>query len=277
MPRKNKAALAAETPSPPAPIVAYKGFDQDFTCRGFRYEVGRTERHDGPVVACQSGFHACEHPLNVFKYYAPATSRFAEVELRGQTDRESGGDTKIAAAEITIKAELKLPQLIERAVRYVMDRVTWVEGPVTDRPGEAVRSNKDGDAATASGIEGAATASGDWGAATASGYGGAATASGIEGAATASGNRGAATASGTGGAATASGERGAATASGKNTIAVASGRGGKVRGVTGSDLVLREFDDTGNVIARWMGTVGQDGIKPMTWYTLRRGKPVEIV
>ncbi|MBN9078564.1 MAG: hypothetical protein J0H84_20340 [Rhizobiales bacterium] len=262
MPRAKKAAAAADSQT----ISAYKGFNADWSCQGFQYAIGETYRHEGDVKCCPQeddlrrgagGFHACEHPLNVFSYYAPATSVFAAVELGGQTDRESGGDTKIATAEITIRAELKLPELIAAAIKYVFDRAKWVDGDHTDQDGEGVRSKKEGGAATASGIRGAATASGDWGAATASGDWGAATASGIRGAATASGIRGAATASG---------DQGAATASGYQ---------GKVRGKEGCALFLVERSGNGEIINVWAGIAGRDGVDPETFYRLQDGKPVK--
>lgn len=69
-------------------------------------------------------------------------------------------DTKVASAKISIEAEIKLPELIQAAVKWVFDRAKWVDGPVAAGNNEA---------ATASGDHGAATASGDQGAATASG------------------------------------------------------------------------------------------------------------
>ena len=237
MPRKRKTDdVAAEAASAPATIVAYKGFDENWTCQGMQYVVGETFRHDGRLVCCPTaddiaggagGLHACEHPLDVFSYYPPATSRYALVETKGEVARERNrSDTKIAAAEITIKAELRLPELIAAAVRYVTDRVKWIDGRQATADQEGVRCAEAGGAATASGEQGAATASGEQGAATASGTQGAATASGTRGAATASGEQGAATASGAGGAATASGRWGAATASGRWGAATASGTQG---------------------------------------------------
>ncbi|HEX5321468.1 MAG TPA: hypothetical protein VFW46_20080, partial [Stellaceae bacterium] len=184
------AAVAAEE------VVGIKGFEADWTCRGFQFEPGKTYEHDGPVVICQSGFHAISgHPLEVLRYYAPAKSRYAEVRQSGSLARH-GEDSKVASGRITIGAEIHVHELAQRAVKWVFGRANWKEGPVATKRNEG---------ATASGNSGAATASGDYGAATASGYCGAATASGNYGAATASGYCGAATASGYYGAATASG------------------------------------------------------------------------
>jgi hypothetical protein len=213
---KTKRARKTKPPVAPAPepeIVAYKGFDNDFRCRGYQYEVGKTYEHAGEVGACRSGFHACEHPLDVFRYYAPAGSRFALVKQSGSLSRHDE-DTKIASARITIDAEIDLTGLIQAAVKWVFARAKWVDGPVATGDYEAATASGDHGAATASGDHGAATASGDHGAATASGDHGAATASGDQGAATASGHHGAATASGYYGAATSSGYYGAATSSG---------------------------------------------------------------
>ena len=78
-------------------IVSYKGFGPDWKCRDFQYAVGQTYEHKGAAIACQSGFHACEHPLDVFGYYPPAGSRFAIVEQSGEIGRHEE-DTKIASS-----------------------------------------------------------------------------------------------------------------------------------------------------------------------------------
>ena len=94
-------------------IIAYKGFKQDWTCRGYQYEVGKTYVHKGDVKAYGSGFHACEYPLDVLSYYSPAVSKFAVVKMSGETSKDSD-DTKIASAKITIETEINLPEMVKK-------------------------------------------------------------------------------------------------------------------------------------------------------------------
>ncbi|CAJ5045108.1 Uncharacterised protein [Burkholderia pseudomallei] len=200
-------------------IVSYKGFDADMKCRGFQYATGEEYTHEGDVEACAAGFHACEYPLDVLRYYSPNTSRFFVVEQSGKLSRHDE-DSKVASSKIKIGVELSLLGLIKAAAEYTFSRAKPID------PNSPAYSTADNGAATASGCSSAATASGYSSAATASGCSGAATASGYRGAATASGYSGAATASGDSSAATASGYSGAATASGDSSAATASGNSG---------------------------------------------------
>lgn len=112
-----------------APVIAYKGFDAHWRCspdggEPFQYEVGKTYEHPGAVKVCRSGFHACEYPLDVLRYYAPVgddrqMSRFAVVECSGKLSRHED-DTKLAAARLRVKAEIKIPDLVEHAVRWIL-------------------------------------------------------------------------------------------------------------------------------------------------------------
>lgn len=52
---------------------AFKGFNKDLTCRGYQYEEGK-EFHTERAECCDTGFHACEYPLDCFGYYDPAHS-----------------------------------------------------------------------------------------------------------------------------------------------------------------------------------------------------------
>ena len=101
-------------------VIAYKAFDKDLKCRGFQYEIGKTYEHSGKVIACESGFHAVENPLDMWSYYPLTESRFCTVELSGELERHSG-DSKIASGRITVRAEIGLPQIITDAVHFLMD------------------------------------------------------------------------------------------------------------------------------------------------------------
>ena len=103
-------------------IKAYKAFDKDLSCRGFKYEVGKEYEETGDIKACEKGFHACPYPLDVFGYYAPAGSRFCEVEQSGKID-DSESD-KVCSSKIRIGAELDIRGLVKAAVSFVKERCT---------------------------------------------------------------------------------------------------------------------------------------------------------
>ncbi|CAL8974549.1 hypothetical protein RHODOP_05065 [Rhodoplanes sp. P11] len=250
-------------------VTAFKGFDAQLRCRGYQYEVGKTYEHTGKVEACASGFHGCQHPLDVFGYYPPAGSRFAEVVLGGEMDGD-GSDTKIAAARITINIELSIGDLVRRAWDYVWSRATIEGKTATGDQGAASATGPQG-AASATGTQGAASATGTQGAASATGYQGAASATGDQGAASATGTQGAASATGTRGAASATGTRGAAEALHPTATAHASGPDGRARGVAGAALHLDRRADGGAITHAWSGIVGRDGVEPMVWYSLDDG------
>jgi hypothetical protein len=207
----------------PKTILAYKGFDSKLQCHGggepFQYEVGKTYEHKGGVAACESGFHACEHPLDVFRYYAPAGNRFAIVEQSGEVSRHEE-DTKVASSRIHIKAEISFADLIKAAFEYTFSRAKPID------PESPAYSAEEQGHASATGYRGAASATGDRGAASATGDSGAASATGDSGAASATGYRGAASATGDSGAASATGDRGAASATGDRGAASATGDSG---------------------------------------------------
>ena len=103
-------------------IKNYKGMDANMQCRGFQYEVGGEYETD-KAKACKTGFHACEMPLDVFNYYAPADSRFFEVEQDGDISRENG-DSKVASTKLKVGAEIGIPGLVKAQIEYVKARTT---------------------------------------------------------------------------------------------------------------------------------------------------------
>ena len=222
-------------------IIAYKGFDKNLKCRDYQYVVGKTFEHDGAVKACKSGFHACEYPLDVFSYYPPSSSRFAVVKMHGETSKDSD-DTKIASAKITIETEIKLPEMINRAVDWIKNKINWSDDNTSN-----------------TGYRSAATNTGDRSAATNTGNWSAATNTGDQSAATNTGNRSAAEVSGCG------------------SVAIAIGRSSKSKADNGGAIVCVYRDCNGDLMHIKASKVGENGIKANTWYTLDAdGEFVEV-
>ena len=218
-------------------IKAYKAFDKDLSCRGFKYKVGKEYEETGDIKACEKGFHACPYPLDVFGYYAPAGSRFCEVEQSGKID-DSESD-KVCSSKIRIGAELDIRGLVKAAVSYVKERCT---NEYNAEPGKPAMT----------GYRGVATA----------GYRGVAMA----------GDRGAATA-GDGGAATARGKA----STGYNGLSVARGKNVQVKGGIGAILVIaEERDDTYDIVDWKAVAVDGEVVKADTWYRLENGELVEV-
>ena len=103
-------------------MKCYKGFDENLKCRGFQYEVGK-EYEEKRAEICDAGFHACENPMDVFEYYAPADSRYCEVELDANEQKSS--DSKRVGKKISIKAEIGIAGIIKAGVEYIKDQVNW--------------------------------------------------------------------------------------------------------------------------------------------------------
>ena len=129
-------------------IITYKGFDKDFKCRGFQYEVGNTYETDDDIACCNRGFHACESPMEVFDYYDMLTSRFAEVEQSGKIDKEAAS-TKTCSSRIKIKAELKLADIINLGVEWLKEITSpsKIEANNTSNDGDYAKIGSSGDSA----------------------------------------------------------------------------------------------------------------------------------
>ncbi|MDK1331565.1 hypothetical protein QMT07_12195 [Cronobacter sakazakii] len=214
-------------------IVTFKGFNKDLQCRDYQFEIGKTFHHEGKVEVCGSGFHACESPFDVFGYYPPADSRYAETISFGVIDREEDGDTKIASASITIKAELTLPQFIQRGIEWIWSKI--------DKSLEQQIMNGYQSAATNTGYQSAATNTGYQSAATNTGYQSAATNTGYQS---------------------------AAEVSGSQSVAASFGIEGKARASEGGAIVVCYRDEDGELIHIRASKVGENGINPDTWYQL---------
>ena len=141
-------------------ITAYKAFDQNMQCLGFQYVEGKTHKHTGKVTPCESGFHSCENPVDIFQYYNPGTSVFHVVEAGGEIARHDG-DSKIACSEIKIGASISLPDIIDASVKFMFERKH------TNKTSK--HSTGDSSASSATGDSSASSATGDSSASTCTG------------------------------------------------------------------------------------------------------------
>ncbi len=280
-------------------IKAYKGFNKDMTCRGFQYEEGKEYETD-KVEVCETGFHACEYPLDCFSYYSPNVSVYHEVEQDGEISR-SDGDSKVASSKIKIGASINIAGIVKAAIEYTTKR-TNKENDATGDYGASSATGYKG-ASSATGDKGASSATGDYGASSATGDYGASSATGNYGASSATGYKGASSATGNYGASSATGDYGASSATGycsvssatgycsvssaecENSIAVAWGYHGKTKGVIGSYLVLADWEGDENnywTPELWslkgakMVRVDGKKIKENTFYTMVNGEIEEV-
>lgn len=107
-------------------ITAFKAFNEDFTCRDFQYEVGKSYHMDGEIEICKRGFHACKNPLNIFEYYPIFNTRIAIVKLWGVVDVLLGLDNstinvyngKLCASNIYIEKEINHTDLLPYFAKF---------------------------------------------------------------------------------------------------------------------------------------------------------------
>ena len=279
-------------------MKAFKGFNKDLTCRGYQYEEGK-EFHTERAECCDTGFHACEYPLDCFGYYDPAHSVFHEVELSGEMDK-SGDNTKVCATDIKIGARLSIAGLVKMAIDFTMSKVNKEAGSderhgFASATGDYGASSATGDygASSATGNCGASSATGNYGASSATGNYGASSATGDYGASSATGNCGASSATGNCGASSATGYKGASSVSDPTGVAVAWGHEARAKGCKGAHLILSDWKYVGarysdgdymdpydkeswELTGANMVVVDGEKIKEDTYYRCIEGEIVEV-
>ena len=100
-------------------MYAYKGFEPDLSCRGYRFVMGKNAT---PEANCASnGFHCAENPLDCLTYYSDMDrSIYCLVQPCGDID-EDDRDSKIACTELTILRRLTRKEFFLHALAYMVD------------------------------------------------------------------------------------------------------------------------------------------------------------
>jgi hypothetical protein len=279
-----------------AQIKGFKGFNADMTCHGHKFEAGKTYTHKGEIKLCESGFHFCENPLDVLRYYSPTDSNFAEVKA-DKVSGEKSNDTKRVCSEIKIGAKITLSALIQAGVSFLISACKskkatsgdcshsatsgdWSHSATSGNSSPSATSGNCSHSATSGDCSHSATSgdcshsatSGDCSHSATSGYYSHSATSGNYSHSATSGNSSPSATSGNYSPSATSGDCSPSATSGENSIACAIGRNSKAKSTLGNWLVLSEIDDNYNVLC--LKTVKVDGkkIKADTWYKLEGGK-----
>ena len=86
-------------------MIGYKAFNQDLTCRGFQYEIGKTYSIKGLPILCQKGFHFCENIADTYRYYPMSdNTRICKIEAIGEIVTEN--NIKYCTNKIKILEEI---------------------------------------------------------------------------------------------------------------------------------------------------------------------------
>jgi hypothetical protein len=102
-------------------MIGYKGFNKDWKCKDFQYEVGKTFKENVNPKICDKGLHFCEMPLDVFNYYEPINgNKFAMIEALGDIDK---GDDKVATNKLRIDSEFSISDLFKWHFKLVFEKV----------------------------------------------------------------------------------------------------------------------------------------------------------
>ena len=236
-------------------MKVYKGFDKNMKCRGFQFEEGKTyELPDNEdAVLCQSGFHACENPLNCWDYYNLIDSEFHEVEL-DEISEERHEDTKIVGRKITIGAKLDIRGMVKASIDFVMKSVKGAkDNKLSDDGGSWAQISSSGSWAqiSSSGNWAQIGSSGNWAKIGSSGYGAKIGSSG---------------------------NWAQIDVTGERSIAACVGNDGKIRAKIGDWIVLSEWENIdGKYTPVCVKSAQIDGemLKEDVWYMLKNGEFVE--
>ena len=238
-------------------IIAYKGFDENFKCRGFHYKVGK-EYEEKVAKCCNRGFHACENPMDVWNYYGVSNSRFAIVEQSGKIDKQ---DNKTCSSRIRIKAELKLAEFIKLCVDSLIEKCKVISNNnLTDNGGNYAQIGSSGDYARIG----------------SSGYNARIGLSGDSARIGSSGNSAQIGSSGDYAQIGSSGYNARIESEGQNAVIMCAGNQSKARAKKGSWITLAEYDSDNKPICVKTEQVDGERIKEDTWYSLVNGEFKEI-
>ena len=255
-------------------MKAYKAFNKDMTCRGFKFEEGK-EYHEDKAELCKSGFHACLNPLDCWTYYDMFDSEIHEVEL-DEVSSERGEDTKVCGKKIKIGAKLSLMNIISASIDFVNNN----ENDKVDYSFAKFASSGTFTHIASSGNFANLASSGNSAKFASSGVYAQLASSGDHSHLASSGKFAQLASFGNSAKLASSGDSTTIKSTGENSVIVCSGYNNKVSAVKGSWITLTEWKENkeGTFIPVCVKTEQVDGvkIKENVFYTIENGEFVEV-
>ena len=247
-------------------MKAYKGFNKDFTCKGFQFEEGK-EYEEEEAVLCEKGFHACTNPLDVLNYYNDVEGKYCEVELDEVSNDKKENDSKICGKRIKINAEIGFVGLFKMGIEWLKEQTIFSKNDTK----ELEKSSGDYAKIGSSGNYAKIGSSGNYAKIGSSGHGAKIGSSGDYAQIGSSGDDAQIGSSGHGA---------QIGSSGKNSVVMCAGNNSIAKAKIGSWITLAEWgrDDNGDWIPINVVTKRVDGveIKEDTYYKLVNGVFTEV-
>lgn len=271
----------------------YKAYNHDMTCKGFKFEEGKTYEEDEAII-CQKGFHFCENPLDVLDYYPLINDEcepncFSEVEpLDKVIESDEGKNTKCCSRKIKVGAKLSLNEFIEDCFSYIN------ENPENNDNCYITSKNEKFPEVSISKLYSRVLIGGDFSKAAINGAYSQVASSGVKSQiningeyskvlttgeysrVTTNGFCSRVFSSGDNSIITSIGTSNSIATSGQNSIIINLSLDGIAKAAKGSFITLVEYDDERNPICVKTRKVDGKTIKENTWYKLENGKFVEV-
>ena len=91
-------------------MTGYKIVNEDMTCRGVKFEVGKRIEldNDEPLELCKNGFHFCEYPSGVWSYYEKGRVFKVNAYNVLKQEKTPGADYKLVCREIELIEEISI-------------------------------------------------------------------------------------------------------------------------------------------------------------------------
>ena len=146
-------------------MKVYKGTDKNMQCQGKQYVLGKKEVDDGAIRCGDKGYHSCEAPFDVLRYYPNINgNRFFEAEAGGEIDKAENYDTKLASSELTLKNEIDFAGLVKAQIEYTRKKAEsgTAGGHMSNLSGGSCSNLSGGDSSNLSGGSCSNLSGGSW-------------------------------------------------------------------------------------------------------------------